>query len=86
MLTMTSRREINRHEREYEREKNGHMHTSGKAISVIKTDEKWIYTYIVGILFECLIAIEIKEKDTFFLSIRNKRCQQDGLNRKENNC
>jgi hypothetical protein len=43
-LMMTPRREINRHEKrresECEREKNRHMHTSGKAISVIKTDEK----------------------------------------------
>ncbi len=42
MLMMTSRREINKHRRKSEckREKNRHMHTSGKAISVIKTDEK----------------------------------------------
>jgi hypothetical protein len=42
-----------------------------------------IYIYIVGILFECLIT---DEKKIPYFRLETKGVNENGLNRKENNC
>ena len=91
-LTMTSRREINRRSSERaskcEREKNRHMHPSDEAISVIKTDEKWIKVGIFFLLFfRNDFSTRRERTDEYRFFDENRRYEKDRLTgNKENNC